>query len=58
MKRTRACPECEGIVVPFKRGQDPDAALINHIRLSHPNVTMAINVTELLQPNQPGANQP
>lgn len=46
MTRTRTCPHCHGTVAPFKRGVDPDTALYNHIRLSHPDVkvNLIINV--------------
>jgi hypothetical protein len=47
MKRSRECPECHGTVIPFKRGQDPDAALIQHVILSHPSVKMTISLNDL-----------
>jgi hypothetical protein len=56
VKRSRECPECHGTVVPFKRGMDPDAALINHVLLSHPGVKMNINLNDL-QPTTTGATQ-
>lgn len=58
MSNTRTCPECNGIVAPFKRGMDPDVALYNHIRLSHPSVKLNLVLPLIdLHPSNQGATQ-